>query len=653
MDFEITGSATRSKMIWWLSLITLFLSITTQAQTDDLMIVEYLDSDPGSGFGMTIYNPTSSPINLNTYKIGVYNNGNTTGNEYPLSGVLAPGAFTKVGNTSYCGACAGGCDQSNTSGGVNGNDVIVLFKSPGMTYVDMIGLYGVDLTWQVEGTNNALYHHHLYRRGSNCTRYSSIDGTSPNSWPNTPTVNVQGWRVEAVTGSEACLKAEFAFDNSVQVKLPADTSFCAGSSVTIQPNPLPGFQYSWNTGQSTSGITVNTSGLFIITATKLGCKTKDSIFVDVKPKPVLQLNVADTSICEGDSILLKAQGNHPDWQFQWSTGELSPGIMVNEPGNYFLTVTKAGCSSKDTAKIEVVPLPVFSLGADTGFCKGDSVLLKSELPLLYLYQWNTGQTTPNIYVKKPGSYSLKVKKGNCFYSDSLVAVQHSLPEFELGPDRLICSGQTASLSLTDEKPDRHYKWNTGDTSRILVAGSGKYSLAVTDANGCRSQDTISVVPEVVVSFAISGNNQVCSNGSTSLQPGRNFNRYLWSTGDTGRILNVHNPGIYSVTGFSLIGCQNRSAEFEVMAIPCDYSIPNLITPNGDGENEVWKTKEPFLTSATVKVFNRWGQEVFSSGSPLFAWDGKNASSGNYYYVLNGVTVEGKNFQSNGWITVAK
>ena len=89
---------------WWLGFFLFCASLPIQAQTDDLMIVEYLDSDPGSGFGMTIYNPTPSPVNLNMYTIGVYNNGDTTGIEYPMSGILAPGAFTKVGNTSYCGA---------------------------------------------------------------------------------------------------------------------------------------------------------------------------------------------------------------------------------------------------------------------------------------------------------------------------------------------------------------------------------------------------------------------------------------------------------------------------------------------------------------------------------------------------------------------
>jgi gliding motility-associated-like protein len=128
---------------------------------------------------------------------------------------------------------------------------------------------------------------------------------------------------------------------------------------------------------------------------------------------------------------------------------------------------------------------------------------------------------------------------------------------------------------------------------------------------------------------------------------------LWNTGDTTRNLFVAEAGNYFVTGFSQRECPYLSAGFEVKSIPCNYSIPNLFTPNEDGENDTWRTKEPFLASVSLKVYNRWGKEVYSSEDPAFSWDAKNASSGSYFYHLSGFTVEGENFSASGWVTMVK
>jgi gliding motility-associated-like protein len=133
----------------------------------------------------------------------------------------------------------------------------------------------------------------------------------------------------------------------------------------------------------------------------------------------------------------------------------------------------------------------------------------------------------------------------------------------------------------------------------------------------------------------------------------NFARYRWSTGDTTQRLLVDEKGTYSLIGVSQRACEYKSLGFSVEVIPCDYSIPNLFTPNGDQQNDVWKTREPFLKSGSVKVFNRWGQEVFSSSDPAFEWDGENVSAGNYFYLLEGNTVEDKAFKGSGWVTVWK
>jgi len=73
-------------------------------------------------------------------------------------------------------------------------------------------------------------------------------------------------------------------------------------------------------------------------------------------------------------------------------------------------------------------------------------------------------------------------------------------------------------------------------------------------------------------------------------------------------------------------------------------IPNVFTPNGDNENDLFKlagVPDPCFDVMEVQIFNRWGRKVFESEDPLFEWNGTNkndgskCASGTYYVLLKG------------------
>ncbi|WP_295718013.1 beta-propeller fold lactonase family protein [Mucilaginibacter sp.] len=85
------------------------------------------------------------------------------------------------------------------------------------------------------------------------------------------------------------------------------------------------------------------------------------------------------------------------------------------------------------------------------------------------------------------------------------------------------------------------------------------------------------------------------------------------------------------------------------------SIPNTFTPNGDGINDTWDVKYlDYYPKATVIIFNRWGEKVFSSVGYPIPWDGTYKgtalSSGTYYYII-----DPKNEQSvfSGWLAIIR
>lgn len=69
--------------------------------------------------------------------------------------------------------------------------------------------------------------------------------------------------------------------------------------------------------------------------------------------------------------------------------------------------------------------------------------------------------------------------------------------------------------------------------------------------------------------------------------------------------------------------------------PLSVFIPDAFTPNGDGINDLFGVKGEGIQNFTLRIFNRWGEEVFRSNNPKQQWDGtfkgKPAEGGSYVY----------------------
>lgn len=121
-------------------------------------------------------------------------------------------------------------------------------------------------------------------------------------------------------------------------------------------------------------------------------------------------------------------------------------------------------------------------------------------------------------------------------------------------------------------------------------------------------------------------------------------------------------GCYAVTSVDQNG--NESAYSNIICVDnCPtYRLPNAFTPNGDGQNDLFKPYPYcFVDRIDLKIFNRWGQLVFETQNPDILWDGKDLSGtvlteGTYYYTC---TVFGRYLEGevaleeplSGWIEI--
>jgi gliding motility-associated-like protein len=125
------------------------------------------------------------------------------------------------------------------------------------------------------------------------------------------------------------------------------------------------------------------------------------------------------------------------------------------------------------------------------------------------------------------------------------------------------------------------------------------------------------------------------------------------------------PGCYYVTAIDSIPYNNESEPSNVVCVEhCDplYVLPNVITANNDGINDVFHPQLPFkfVERVEFKLFNRWGQLLFQTEDPMINWDGtiqdngKKVVEGVYFYACRVyfLTLSGEDFiDLHGFVTV--
>ncbi len=90
----------------------------------------------------------------------------------------------------------------------------------------------------------------------------------------------------------------------------------------------------------------------------------------------------------------------------------------------------------------------------------------------------------------------------------------------------------------------------------------------------------------------------------------------------------------------------------------DFVMPNVVTPNGDGENDVFSFPYPIFKSYNIIIVNRWGSVVreASNQTSVIFWDGtdegaKPVNDGVYFYIIEGVLTDNSTFKKDGFLQV--
>ena len=286
--------------------------------------------------------------------------------------------------------------------------------------------------------------------------------------------------------------------------------------------------------------------------------------------------------------------------------------------NVRLTVNEGQPDQQNICKhIVVVDKPPIPLGPDRILCHGSSAFLDTG-PNCDSIIWSTGDTTRRIQVTKAGKYWVSVYKFGCWGSDTVNISLYPLIPAKLKPDTTICEGEKYLLN-----PGKNFQsliWSTGDTTAtLMIRSGGQYWVHTVDTNHCAGADTVTITMKPAINLDLIHDTAECSKAIIVLHATVPGATYRWQDGSTDSIFNVTDPGVYWVR----VSRDSCAVQDTSIVHDCNDEIyfPNAFTPNGDGLNDFFHQIGPALSKFTLTIFNRWGQQVFTTSNQETGWDG--------------------------------
>ncbi len=325
-------------------------------------------------------------------------------------------------------------------------------------------------------------------------------------------------------------------------------------------------------------------------------------------------------------------------------------------------IDEFGCTYDTNVNINVVTTPVLNLGPDTSMCAGNTITITPPNYPFGTYYWLPfGDTSQVLNATESASYKLIVMTGNgniqCMGTDTININFFPTPLISFVPDDYGgCQPVIVSFDNATKPSTATFLWDFGDGTtstdaspihEYITPGIYNVTLTATTGEGCVESysvnSLIKVFAQPVAGFTADPATTTIQNANiTFTNTTTNGVNYLWTFGDNTEGSHDVNPthiytdkGVYEVWMWveTPEGCKD-SLSVKIEVIDDILTIPNVITPNGDGRNDYFEVKnlDSYLSNELL-VYNRWGKKVYEKANYQNDWDGSNADDGTYYFVL--------------------
>ncbi len=243
-------------------------------------------------------------------------------------------------------------------------------------------------------------------------------------------------------------------------------------------------------------------------------------------------------------------------------------------------------------------------------------------------------------------------------------------------------GMRAFVNVIPDDIDYRLNWtptnnigrDSGTTTKFFGIGDYVYTVTIStppmplNPDGCIASDTQRVrsYPPVTLT-EVTASPVTIPFGSSIRLNAQGAVYYTWTPADGSMDNNnVNNPTasprdkqtIYTVYGMNLFGCLDSAKVIVNVDSDIPEGVPTAFTPNGDGNNDVFKPSGlTFQKMVEMRVFNRWGQELFYTNNAKTGWDGTFKGTpqdlGVYNWIIILANPDGSNKVYKGDVTLIR
>jgi gliding motility-associated-like protein len=468
----------------------------------------------------------------------------------------------------------------------------------------------------------------------------------------------------------------------------ADVIHCEGEDlVIIIPTNFALFWETPNGPIQTNPIIIENltadTVLYYYVTNEFNCNSNtDSINVTTISNTYDPLIIGDTIYCQGDLVMLNTT-EIVNSSYQWNinnsaysqlssiefTAEESFGANVEVSLN--VVVENCATGNHDIT-IYILPLPQpLEIFGEFDICFGDTALLYTQstdsITANWIWYSFQSQSDSILVQTSPGDsvlVQLVAEMNGCFNLPTQQWLYlHPYPLIDsvlaISP---VCTGEILSLSATSN--ENSTLTITTPVGSVYQSGFMQLYLADTTDTGlylisAQTQHCTSFEPVWLEVYPLPdielGNDTIYCNGSMATFTIDNYDLVIWNQTISANTYQSYSTEMINVEVINDFGCLARDSVF-VLFEDCDGPLNNVMTPNGDGINDVFYFNTYGFNEIRVLIYNRWGV-LMCELKNIDYWDGINCrngqyvSDGVYYYIVEYINRESVPGVKKGYIHV--
>ncbi len=405
----------------------------------------------------------------------------------------------------------------------------------------------------------------------------------------------------------------------------------------------------WPTPSNSNTIQVTQPGFYGVSIEQCNILISDTVEI-IDGSFQVSISAVDTMLCYAESTVLTGSELSANYEWLPTNSSATNQLIANIPGDYSAIVTNLyGCQSTSNtihigSYVENIPPPIFT---DT-VCIHDSIVL-SDLSgyALNWYDLDTSilSSSSNLAlnnIQENTSILVSYVSPECpnIYSASTIFIYDSLMSSVLSGPTVWCDDGAINLHFNQEN-DTWFEWFNGDSTHVdlQVNAPGVYFIQYGRCAEQRSDSLL--ISDGTFQYSLQASDTlICTseesgNPSIQLQFSPSNLSIHWNVPYNAahpEFLTVNSPGMYIIQASNTFGC-SISDSVEIIGMDCTPIIPNVVTPNGDGINDIFLIENALNQPYNhLIILNRWGNIMYESAPYLNHFSPSEFIDGTYFYI---------------------